>query len=412
MVSKLMIMRNPNTLLQKLLFSSSPNPIFPLWHHHPPPSSYTQIQTYVEVYMKWKKDPYFDSIDSIHKSLELKPIISLKNFFISFPRLQKTIIVFLSQLSPRKKAIELDKEERMVYEEFRGDIVGRLKKLILMSGTRKMLPLKVIKGLRWSLGLPDEFFMDPLDYVGDRSFEIVDIEDGLKGLAISQEYDDRKGGKILSMMQKNAMSRGVYNGGGNEAIAFPLFPSKGLRLKHKIKDWLDEFQRLPYVSPYDDFSCLNPDSDISEKRVNKTCTAILKEAYCDELAIDPHPLAKVRKEYIALMKESVVMLRNKRMNGCRAFHRENVCSNDLRSADGERIIVHESMVDWKSLLTASDPSNMSFMESLRLPLDDPNVLPKLRGTKYALLLYHRQFYGHKLSALSCTRVLRQRSSLF
>ncbi|KAL0296435.1 UNVERIFIED_CONTAM: protein WHAT'S THIS FACTOR 9, mitochondrial [Sesamum radiatum] len=422
MVSKLM--RNPNTLLRKLLFSSSPNLIFPLWHHPSPPSSYTRIQTYVEVYMKWKKDPYFDSIDSIHKSLELKPIISLKNFFISSsPAPEDNYCIPISAVSKKgsdlgvsikvarflrnypsffeefegplyrlpwfkltQKAIELDKEERMVYEEFRGDIVGRLKKLILMSGTRKMLPLKVIKGLRWYLGLPDEFFMDPLDYVGDRSFQIEDIEDGLKGLAISQEYDDRKGGKILSMMQKNAMSKGVYSGGADEAIAFPLFPSKGLRLKQKIKDWLDEFQRLPYVSPYDDFSCLNPDSDMSEKRVvgllhellclfvehaaerkflfclrkylglpqkvhkaferhpqmfylslkNKTCTAILKEAYRDDLAIDPHPLAKVRKEYIALMKESVVMLRNKRMNSCRAFRRENVCSKDLCSAEDER----------------------------------------------------------------------------
>ncbi|KAL0372887.1 UNVERIFIED_CONTAM: protein WHAT'S THIS FACTOR 9, mitochondrial [Sesamum calycinum] len=359
MVSKLM--RNPNTLLPKLLFSSSPNPIFPLWHHPSPPSSYTRIQTYVEVYMKWKKDPYFDSIDSIHKSLELKPIISLKNFFISSSSApEDNYCIPISAVSKKgsdlgisikvarflrnypsffeefegplyrlpwfkltQKAIELDKEERMVYEEFRGDIVGRLKKLILMSGTRKMLPLKVIKGLRWS-------------------FQIEDVEDGLKGLAISQEYDDRKGSKILSMMQKNAMSKGVYSGGADEAIAFPLFPSKGLRLKQKIKDWLDEFQRLPYVSPYDDFSCLNPDSDMSEKRVvgllhellclfvehaaerkflfclrkylglpqkvhkaferhphmfylslkNKTCTAILKEAYRDDLAIDPHPLAK------------------------------------------------------------------------------------------------------------------------
>ncbi|KAL0283391.1 UNVERIFIED_CONTAM: protein WHAT'S THIS FACTOR 9, mitochondrial [Sesamum angustifolium] len=251
----------------------------------------------------------------------------------------------------------------MVYEEFRGDIFGRLKKLILMSGTRKMLPLKVIKGLRWYLGLPDEFFMDPLDYVGDRSFQIEDIEDGLKGLAISQEYDDRKGGKILSMMQKNAMSKGVYSGGADEAIAFPLFPSKGLRLKQKIKDCDMSEKRV--VGLLHELLCLFVEHAAERKFLfclrkylglpqkvhkaferhphmfylslkNKTCTAILKEAYRDDLAIDPHPLAKVRKEYIALMKESVVMLRNKRMNSCRAFRRENVSSKDLCSAEDER----------------------------------------------------------------------------
>lgn len=373
--------------------------------------------------MKWKKDPYFDSIDSIHKSLELKPIIAMKNFFISSSSApHDNYCIPISDVSKKgrefglsikvlrflrnypsffeeftgplynlpwfrltRDAIELDKEERMVYEEFRGDIVMRLKKLILMSGTRKMLPLKVVKGLRWYLGLPDEFFRDPLDFVGSCGcFRIIDIEDGLKGLAVIEESDDGNEDKLFSTVQKNAVRKGIYSGAADEAIAFPLFPSKGLRLKQKIKDWLDEFQKLPYVSPYDDFSCLNPDSDISEKRVvgllhellclfvehaaerktlfclkkhlglpqkvhkaferhphifylsmkNKTCTAILKEAYCDELAIEPHPLSKVRKKYISLMKESVVISRNRRVNNSRVFHEEN-SGSDLAHEDDE-----------------------------------------------------------------------------
>lgn len=374
--------------------------------------------------MKWKKDPYYDSIDSIHKSLELKPIIAMKNFFVSSSTLPlDNYSIPISAVSKKgsefdisikvirflrnypsffeefkgpcynlpwfrltDKAIELDKQESLVYEECKDDIVGRLKKFILMSSSRKILPLKVIKGLRWYLGLPDEFFRDPMDYVGDYGyFRIVDIEDGLKGLAVLDEYNDGEGDKILSVMQKNAMRKGIYSGGDDEAIAFPLFPSKGLRLKHKIKGWLDEFQKLPYVSPYDDYSCLNPDSDISEKRVvgvlhellclfvehaaerkflfclrkplglpqkvhkaferhphifylslkNKTCTAILKEAYRDEQAIDPHPLAKVRRSYIALMKESAEILRNKRVNNSRAFDQENVGSNGEGSSPTE-----------------------------------------------------------------------------
>lgn len=371
--------------------------------------------------MKWKKDPLFDSIDSIHKSLELKPVIAMKNFFVSTSSSpQDNYSIPISAVSKKGSefdisikvirflrnypsffeefkgpcynlpwfrltdiAVELDKEERLVYEEFRDDIVGRLKKLILMSGSRKMLPLKVIKGLRWYLGLPDDFFRDPMDYLGSYGyFRIVDIEDGLKGLAVFDEYGD----EILSMMQKNAMRKGIYSVGADEAIAFPLFPSKGLRLKHKIKDWLDEFQKLPYVSPYNDYSYLDPDSDIAEKRVvgmlhellclfvehaaerkflfclrkylglpqkvhkaferhphifylslkNKTCTSILKEAYRDDLAIDPHPLAKVRRSCISLMKESTGILRNKRMNNSRAFVRENVCSDDLSCVDSEQ----------------------------------------------------------------------------
>ncbi|XP_042064105.1 protein WHAT'S THIS FACTOR 9, mitochondrial-like, partial [Salvia splendens] len=257
----------------------------------------------------------FDSIDSIHRSLELKPIIGVKNFFIStssWPHdkypipisaiskkgsefdISIKVIRFLRDYPSffeefkgpcynlpwfrlTDNAITLDKEERLVYEEFRDDIVGRLKIFILMSGSRWILPLKVIKGLRWYLGLPDEFFRDPMDYIGSNgNFRIVDIKDGLKGLAVLEEYSDRKSDKILSMLQQSAMRKGIYSGDADEAIAFPLFPSKGLRLNQKIKDWSDELQKLPYVSPYADYSNLNPNSDISEKRL----VGVLHELLC------------------------------------------------------------------------------------------------------------------------------------
>lgn len=47
---------------------------------------------------------------------------------------------------------------------------------------------------------------------------------------------------------------------------------------------------------------------------NKTCTAILKEAYNDKLAIERHPLLRVRNKYINLMKQSGVILKNKRLS--------------------------------------------------------------------------------------------------
>ncbi|KAL6531361.1 hypothetical protein OROMI_027724 [Orobanche minor] len=73
----------PKMLIRKLLLSYSRSPFLALTYQPITPYSYIQIRFYVEVYMKWKKDPYFDSIDSIHKSLELEPIIAMKNFFIS-----------------------------------------------------------------------------------------------------------------------------------------------------------------------------------------------------------------------------------------------------------------------------------------------------------------------------------------
>ncbi|GJV63758.1 F-box protein SKIP27-like protein [Tanacetum coccineum] len=45
------------------------------------------------------------------------------------------------------------------------------------------------------------------------------------------------------------------------------------------------------------------------KALNNMCTAILKEAYFDETAIEAHPLAEVKKKYILLVKESKVILK-------------------------------------------------------------------------------------------------------
>ncbi|KAL9266454.1 WHAT'S THIS FACTOR 9, mitochondrial-like protein [Drosera capensis] len=242
-----------------------------------------------------------------------------------------------------EKAVEIDRDEREVYGKCMGDLRVRLKKLVMMS-KEKRLPMKAVRELEWCLGLPEGFW------------ESAD---------------------------KNAMRRG-----DDEAmpIAFPLFPSKGLRLKKKISDWLDGFQKLPYVSPYEDFSHLNPCSDEAEKRLvgvlhellclfvmnaverkrlfglkkylglpqkmdkaferhphifylslrSKTCTAILKEAYKDKSAIEGHPLAEVRRKYVDLMKESKAILKQRQHNNPRVDDESRVLDLDLYSRVGSK----------------------------------------------------------------------------
>ncbi|KZV35015.1 protein ROOT PRIMORDIUM DEFECTIVE 1 [Dorcoceras hygrometricum] len=150
--------------------------------------------------MKWKKDSDLDSIDSIHKSLQLKPITSMKNFFIS------------SSYAPHENYC------------------------IPISAVSK-------KGLVFGLNIRVARFL--------------------------RSYPSLR--KCLCLPQKI----------------------------HKA------FERHPHMFY------------LSMK--NKTCTVILKEAYCDELTIERHPLAETRKKYIDLMKESVSILRNRRLNGRRAF---------------------------------------------------------------------------------------------
>ncbi|KAG2729827.1 hypothetical protein I3843_01G262200 [Carya illinoinensis] len=394
-----MFITNPTAKTLKKLLSSckKPNFVF-LYQPLNPPYTRTQKSHYVDVYMKWKKDSYYDSIEHIHGSIQLKPIVSLKNCIAEDPSgcipisqvskrglqldvpmkvasfLRQYPAIFEEYTGPQynlpwfrltPEAIEIDKEEKRIFEECKDDFKDRLKRLILMSNG-KVLPLKIIQGMQWYLGLPEDF-LRCLEMNLDGSFRFVEMEDGLKCLTVESEE------KVLSAVQRNAIKRGVYFGEPMEAIEFPLFPSKGLRLRRKIEGWLKEFQKLPYISPYEDYSHLDPNSDIAEKRVvaflhellslfvehsaerrkllclkkyfglpqkvhkaferhphmfylslrNKTCTAILKEAYSDTSTIEKHPLLSVRKKYIRLMKDSKQILKNRRSSN-RFIKHENL----------------------------------------------------------------------------------------
>lgn len=224
----------------------------------------------------------------------------------------------------------------------------------------KVLPLSIVQGMLWFLGLPEDYLKreqeNPSGY-----FQIVGLGDGEEGL--KAVVDPRE--TVLSALQRNTL--GQLGGSAEElpsVLPFPLFPSKGLRLKRKIESWLDGFQNLEYVSPYEDFSSLDPSSDVSEKRVvgvlhellslfvdcsaerrkllclkkqlglpqkfhkvferyphvfylllkNKTCTVVLKEPYCAGSAttIEKHPMFSIRKKYVKLMNKSQEILRNRR----------------------------------------------------------------------------------------------------
>ncbi|OVA13294.1 Plant organelle RNA recognition domain [Macleaya cordata] len=292
--------------------------------------SYTQKCSYTDVKMKWKKDSSYESIEIIHRSQELKPLIFLKNCIANEP--EGCIPIH----SVSKRGLELGVPIK----------VARLKKLIMMTREKKIL-LKIIQGVQWYLRLPEDLLQNPEQYL-DSSFKLVEME-------LSMDTEER----MLSLIQKNVIKGGVYLEGSLMPLAIPLFPSKGLRLKRKISNWLNEFQQLPYVSPYEDYSHMKPNTDVSEKRVigvlhellslfvdysaerkkllylrthlglpqkfyraferhphifylslrNKTCTVILKEAYSGDSTIETQPILKVREKYIRLMKKSQAIIK-------------------------------------------------------------------------------------------------------
>ncbi|KAG0457907.1 hypothetical protein HPP92_023064 [Vanilla planifolia] len=347
---------------------------------------YLQKVSYVEVSMKWKKDPFFDSIDILTKARELRPLLSLKNIIAKEPEkcipisavskrdreleisgrvasfLRRYPAVFEEFTGPKhnlpwfrltQEAIHLDQKERDVYLKRRPEILDRLRRFIMMS-RNNVVPLRIIQGMLWYLGLPEDFLKNS-EEISDGLFRVVEIGDGEQGLSTEANPNEQ----VFSALQKYAMKQDTIG-----PVTFPLFPSKGLRLKKKIENWLEEFQRIPYVSPYEEFSSLDPNSDISEKRVvgvlhellclfvdnsaerrkllclkkflglpqkfhkaferhphvfylllkSKTCFVVLKEAYCGctTTEIERHPMLETRNQYVKLMSKSQGMLRSRR----------------------------------------------------------------------------------------------------
>ncbi|KAL4202828.1 hypothetical protein AMTRI_Chr02g265530 [Amborella trichopoda] len=378
-------MRKIKTLHFLTCKSSLFSPIEPLTKqtHH----CYTQRFSYVEVKMKWKKDRYLDSLPVLDKIHDLKAIFAVKDYIIKEPDfcipisciskknfelgipirvatfLRKYPTIFKEVTGEKynlpwfrltQEAIDLDSEEQAVYQNHLSDFIDRLKKLLFMT-KEKRLPLQIIEGMRWYLGLPKDY-LKVLKINSSGSFSLYDMVDGKQGLSLNCEALEVP----ISFIQQKSMREGSYREGG--PIAFSLYPSKGLRLKRKIENWVEELQNLPYISPYEDPSDLNPNSDISEKRVvgvlhellglfvenlgerkkllflkkqlglpqkfhkaferhphifylslrNKTCHVILKEAYNKDSMIEKHPILGVRKKFMKLMDESKTVIVSKR----------------------------------------------------------------------------------------------------
>lgn len=373
---------------------------------------YTQKNSLVR--LKWVKHPGFDHI--IERDVDLKAVCMLKDIVKKYPdeslpitavsRRQKELgltfqvlrfmrryrSIFREFAGPKydvpwfgltKEALELDEEEQRIHEQNAGDSVKRLCKLLMMTRSKK-LPLKSIEPLTWDLGLPQDYVKTLILKYSDY-FSIVKMQDGDPGLkllrwndefAISalqkQADDDAKGGNKLTYRNFKAHAHLTYD------MNFP----KGYGCMNKVISWMEEWQRLPYVSPYEDPSNLDPKGPVMEKRVvgvyhellsltihkklqrnNLNCfceemslperftklftrypgifyyslkcstsTVVLKEGYQNGQVVEQHPLLRLRKKISRLMRKGI--LPNKNYSDKRAMHVLEPKPDELPYRDG------------------------------------------------------------------------------
>ncbi|MBA0682091.1 hypothetical protein Goari_023837 [Gossypium aridum] len=244
------------------------------------------------------------------------------------------------------EALNLYHEELGVIRDNMIDLIDRLCKLLMLTKDR-ILPLQTIDQLKWDLGLP-YFYVDNLipNYADLFSlFRLPDDRIGLKLLS----WDDTL---AVSQLEKNVAQQSEEDL-KNNCLAFPIGFTRGFGLKRKCMGWLEEWQKLPYTSPYADASHLDPRTDVSEKRIvgvfhelfhltiqkkterknvsnlrkplslpqkftkvferhpgifyiskmSDTQTVVLREAYDCQRIVQRHPLVDIRERFASMMRK-------------------------------------------------------------------------------------------------------------
>lgn len=148
----------------------------------------------------------------------------------------------------------------------------RLCKVLMMTKS-KMVPFQSLYPLRWDLGLPVDFDRNLIGRYPD-CFRVVKGLNGLSCLKLVQWNDEF----AVSELQKGKENGDLGGTGGGEsefrkfrrgqsALAFSMSFPRGYGGQKKVKAWMEDFQKLPYISPYEDSKGIDPNSDLMEKRV-------------------------------------------------------------------------------------------------------------------------------------------------
>jgi hypothetical protein len=249
----------------------------------------------------------------------------------------------------------LDSQEQSIYTLHENDTVERLSRLLMMMKTRTV-PLQSLYPLKFDLGFPDSFEKTLIPKYPEK-FQFVKASNGVSAICLKDWCDDFA---VSDLQRSNECESGSdqYRDfkRGKTALVFPMRFPRGYGGQKKVRFWMDEFQKLPYISPYADSSKIDPKSDLMEKRVVgvlheilslclhkktkrnylrslreelnlphkftriftrypgifylslkcKTTTVTLREGYARGKLVDPHPLARHRDKFYHVMRTGLL----------------------------------------------------------------------------------------------------------
>lgn len=241
------------------------------------------------------------------------------------------------------EALDVYQDEVVTFQKCEVDILDRFKKFMMLC-RKRTLPLQTIDQLKWDLGLPYDY---EKSWIRRHSevFKMVQLDDGREALKL-EKWDQSLASSHLERNSGSSLAN-------NRVLAFPIGFTRGFGLNRKCMKWLEEWQKLPYTSPYVDASHLDPRTDVSEKRIvgvfhellhltlqkkterrnvsnlrkplglpqkftkvferhpgifyisrkGDTQTAVLRESYDRDKLIEKHPLVDTRGRYLSMLKE-------------------------------------------------------------------------------------------------------------
>ncbi|KAL6517770.1 hypothetical protein OROMI_033471 [Orobanche minor] len=356
-------------------------------HHLRRPHHYHHIRTFINAKVKWVRDPYLDT--AVEREKNLKPLLSLKNLILSQPSqtlalstisplkpnlhlptaaekfIQNYPLIFKIflppntsnalphiKLTPKALALHYDETLTLSMSRHRKDVAERLVKLLMLSRAGK-LPLYLIDMFKYDLGLPHDYLLTLLLEFPDY-FQICEMgfRDSTGDVVFGLELVTWRADLAVSEVEKRA--------GSGMRINYSMNLPRGFDLEKRILEWVDNWQNLPYISPYENAFHLAPSCDHAEKwtvgvlhellnllvskkteRENLFClaeflgfgrmrfknalvhfpeifyvsnkirtqTVVLREAYRKNFLIEKHPLMVMRNKYISLM--NLVLRRGK-----------------------------------------------------------------------------------------------------
>lgn len=238
-------------------------------------------------------------------------------------------------------------EEKMIYAENEPLIIGKLCKLLMMAKDRVISADKLVEVKR-EFGFPNDFLVTLVPKYPEYFRLYGEPGEGRSFLELVHWNEEF--GK--SVIEKRAE-------GESRLLGFKVRPEfvwklpRGFFLKKEMREWVSDWMELPYISPYEDVSHLDPASPEMEKRtvgvfhellslsvykrvpvpiLGKFCeeyrfsnafssvftrhsgifymslkggirTAVLREAYSGEELVDRDPLLEIKNKFVELLDE-------------------------------------------------------------------------------------------------------------